>query len=214
MIEQLLSSKLAQGSKAFSTSQLKINEYLLVIQPHEDLYNKLLEIKTNVAANYKCPQALHIKPSIAILKFMQIEMLEEKLVQNIKQTVASINPFMITLNGFGSLPTHTLFIKVSSSNCLTELTKQLKSIQSVLQYSKDVKPHFITEPHIIIAKKLLHWQYEQAWKQFNQQNYTAKCLVNKLVLLKKQVALGYDTITEIPMCNTLIKPAIQTTLFT
>ncbi len=46
-----------------------INEYLLVIQPHEDLIEKIIAIKKGFSEAYQCEQALHLKPQITLIKF-------------------------------------------------------------------------------------------------------------------------------------------------
>jgi hypothetical protein len=58
----------------FSSKQLAVSEYLLILQPHEDLYNKILDIKRSFADTYDCPMAAFLKPHLTLIKFMQFEM--------------------------------------------------------------------------------------------------------------------------------------------
>ena len=67
------------------------------------------------------------------------------------------------------------------------MVKSFRPIQSLMTLSKDSKPHFITEPHITIARKLLPWQYEKGWLEYSNTNFVASFMVNKVMLLKREV---------------------------
>ena len=49
----------------------KVHEYLLVLSPHEDLWNKIMIIKEEFANTYSCRFAASLKPHITISKFVQ-----------------------------------------------------------------------------------------------------------------------------------------------
>lgn len=193
--------------------KLNINEYLLIVQPHEDLYNKIMLIKQAFAQKYDCPLAAYTKPYITLINFVQWAMQEQKLINRLKNIVATSNPFLIAINGFGSFPTHTIYANIQTKNNLISLVKSMKPVQSILTLDAKNKPHFITEPHLTIARKLLPWQYEKAWLEYSNTAFTASFMVNELVLLKRQIDIKKYTIaTSFPLLN---KPdvSVQTTLF-
>lgn len=193
--------------------KLTINEYLLIVQPHEDLYNKIMLIKQSFAEKYDCPLAAYTKPHITIINFVQWEMQELKLINRLKNVVATNNPFLVTINGFGSFPTHTIYANIQTKNNLVGLVKSMKPVQSILTLDSKNKPHFITEPHLTIARKLLPWQYEKAWLEYSNTPFTASFMVNELVLLKRQVdTKKYTVATSFPLLNQL-KESTQATLF-
>lgn len=193
--------------------KLNINEYLLIVQPHEDLYNKIMLIKKSFAEKYDCPLAAYTKPQITLINFVQWEMQELKLINRLKNAVATSNPFLVTINGFGSFPTHTIYVNIQTKNNLVNLVKSMKSVQSILTLDNKNKPHFITEPHLTIARKLLPWQYEKAWLEYSNTPLTASFMVNTLVLLKRQVdTKKYTVATSFPLLNQP-KESVQTALF-
>ena len=193
--------------------KLNINEYLLIVQPHEDLYNKIMFIKQSFAEKYDCPLAAYTKPHITLINFVQWEMQELKLINRLKNAVAINNPFLVTINGFGSFPTHTIYANIQTKNNLVSLVKSMKPVQSILTLDNKNKPHFITEPHLTIARKLLPWQYEKAWLEYSNTPLTASFMVNELVLLKRQVGTKkYTVATSFPLLNQS-KESVQTALF-
>jgi 2'-5' RNA ligase len=167
--------------------QQKINEYLLVAQPHEDLYNNIMQLKQAFAEKYDCPLALYTKPHITLVNFVQWHMQERKVLERLQSLIAGFTPFQIKLDGFGSLPTHSIYLNVQTKNDVVEMVKGLKNLQALLTLSKDSKPHFITEPHLTIARKLLPWQYEKAWLEYSHTPFAASFMVKEILLLRKEV---------------------------
>jgi len=183
-----------------------INEYLLVIQPNEDLCERIMTLKQHFSTNYQCPQAMYLKPQITLIKFSQYELAESRFVNRLRN-VASANPsFMITLNNFGSFPSHTIYLNIQTTNQITELTKELKQVQAYIKPDAQHKPHFITEPFISIAQKLLPWQYEKGWLELSNTHFNASFTVNEILLLKKKDGSnGYKIIERFPLLNQVNK---------
>ena len=90
-------------------SKLHINEYLLILQPHEDLYNKIMDIKQSFANKYECSIAMYTKPQIILASFVQWEMQETKLINRLKNIIENLTPFSVKIDGFGSFPSHTIY---------------------------------------------------------------------------------------------------------
>ena len=168
-------------------SKLHINEYLLILQPHEDLYNKIMDIKYSFADKYDCSLARYTKPHITLINFVQWEMQETKLINRLKNIIENLTPFSVKIDGFGSFPTHTIYFNIQTKNDIVEMVKSLRPIQSLMTLSKKNKPHFITEPHLTLARKLQPWQYEKGWLEYSNTNFVASFMVNKVMLLKREV---------------------------
>jgi hypothetical protein len=49
------------------------------------------------------------------------------------------------------------------------------------------KPHFILEPHLTIARKLLPWQYERGWQEYSHKHFTGRFIADAMLLLKRPV---------------------------
>jgi 2'-5' RNA ligase len=61
----------------------------------------------------------------------------------------------VELKDYGSFPSHTIFINVESKQQVQNLSKELRPAQQLMALNKDNKPHFINDPHLTIARKLL-----------------------------------------------------------
>src|SRR5678815_4031652 len=91
----------------------RIFEYLLVLNPHEELRNKIMKVKREFYDQYKASTALGSKPNLILANFLQYEMMEERLVNRLKVVAMGFHPIKIELRDFGSFPSHTIYI-----NCL------------------------------------------------------------------------------------------------
>ena len=163
-----------------------IATYLLVLEPHEALKQTIQSVKQHFATNYDCPQALYRKPHITLLKCMQFSMAETRWIPRLQRIVAAASPFMVELENFGEFPTHTIYIQVKTKNQIIELVKSLKAIQSMIKPDKEHKPHFITEPHITIARQLQHWQFEQGWREYGNSQFTGRFMADHVLLMRKR----------------------------
>jgi 2'-5' RNA ligase len=161
------------------------NEYQLVLNPHEDLRNKIMQVKKEFSEKYKASVALYSKPHITLVNFVQFEMIEERLVNRLKTIAAGYHPFKVDLKDYGSIPTHTIFINIESKQQVQNLGKVLKPAQQLMTLNKDNKPHFINDPYLTIARKLLPWQYEQGWLDYSHRYFTGGFMADGMLLLKR-----------------------------
>ena len=58
----------------------KIYEYLLVLNPHEALREKIMQVKQYFFDTYKNSTAIYSKPHITLVNFVQYGMMEERLL--------------------------------------------------------------------------------------------------------------------------------------
>jgi 2'-5' RNA ligase len=163
----------------------KQNEYLLILQPHEELRNKIVRIKEEFARQYNDPLALKLKPHIALATFTSFSMMEEKIVHRLQAITMGITPFKVELKDYAGYPSHTILIKVATKTPIQQLLKEIKTTQRLLKTSGSTKPHFIDDPHIAIARKLKPWQYEKGWQEFSHRQFTGKFIADAMLLLKR-----------------------------
>jgi 2'-5' RNA ligase len=175
------------SQRPFSNKQLAVNEYLLTLQPQEDFYNTIMDLKRQFADTYEHPMAAFLKPNLTLVKFMQFEMEEPRIVQKLQHIAASITPFNVDLDGFGSFPTNTVYINVKINKSIARLVKELKQAQHLVKFDEEHAPHFIADPHIIVAKKLLPWQFEKSWIEYSNTPFNGSFITNNVVLLKRKV---------------------------
>src|SRR5215213_3643294 len=104
----------------------RINEYLLVLSPHNELVDRVMTIKKEFSGKYKTDIAKYTKPHITLFNFITWDMMEEKLLQRLQAIAMGVTPFKIELKDYGSFPSHTIFINVTSKLPIQNLVKELK----------------------------------------------------------------------------------------
>ena len=164
----------------------RIFEYLLVLNPHEELRNKIMKVRQEFNDEYKISTALGGKPNIILANFLQYEMMEERLINRLKVVAMGFHPIKVELRDFGSFPSHTIYINVVSKVPVQTLVKEVrKETQRLMKLNNDNKPHFILEPHLTIARKLQPWQYEKGWLEYSNKNFTGRFIADGMLLLKR-----------------------------
>jgi 2'-5' RNA ligase len=165
-----------------------VYEYLLVLSPHEELWNKITEVKKKFAEDYQSDHARWGKPHVTLVNFVQYEMMEERILNRLRVAAMGHYPFKVELKDFGSFPSHTIYINVVSKIPVQTLVKEIRSeAQRLMKLNDDNKPHFIMEPHLTIARKLKPWQYEKGWLEYSNKNFTGRFIADSMVLLKRPV---------------------------
>jgi len=165
----------------------KTNEYLLVLNPHEELRNRISQVKKEFSEKYNVSGGTGGRPHIALVRFTQLEMLEERIVNRLKTVAMGYHPFKVELKDFGSFPSHTIYISVTSKEPVRNLVKEIKIAQRLMKMNDDNKPHFIDEPYIAVARKLLPWQYEKGWLEYSGKHFTGRFIADSMLMLKRRV---------------------------
>ena len=163
----------------------RLYDYLLVLSPHEELLNKIIAVKKAFSEKYKTPASKATKPHITLASFTNYSMMEERIVHRLKTISMGITPFKIELKDFGSFPTHSIFINVTTKLPIQNLVRELKTTQQLLKLNNENKAHFIDEPHVIICRKLKPWQYEQGWLEYSHRHFTGKFIADRMLLIKR-----------------------------
>ena len=164
----------------------RINEYLLVLHPHEDLRNRIVKLKEEFGEKYKLTVSRHLRPHITLVNFVALDMVEERIVHRLQMIAMGAAPFKVELKDYGSFPSHTIFINVVSKLPIQNLVKQIKEAQKLMKLNAENKPHFIEEPHLPIARKLKPWQYEQGWLEYSHRHFTSRFIADSMLLLKRK----------------------------
>lgn len=161
-------------------------EYLLIINPHEDLRNKIIHVKDEFYEKYKAPSAKWGKPHITLAKFVVWQMMEEKIVNRLKIAAMGMAAFKIQLKDYGSFPSHTIYINVTTKLPIQNLVKQVRQCKRLMK-SPDHDPFFILEPYLPVARKLTPAQYEPAWLEYSHRNFTGNFIADGMLLIKRKV---------------------------
>lgn len=177
-----------QSVKTATIPGYKIYEYLLVLSPHEELWNRILKEKEAFAEKYKSDNARWSKPHITLVNFLQYELMEERLLNRLKMIAMGFHPIKVELKDYGSFPSHTIYINVVSKLPVQSLVKTIRTeAQRLMKLNDDNKPHFILEPHIPVSRKLQPWQYEKGWLEYSHKHFTGRFIADGMLLLKRPV---------------------------
>src|SRR4051794_28589992 len=178
-------------------------DYRLILAPHEALSEKIIGMKEAFAKKYKHSAAINTRPYLTLLKFMQLGVSEERIVNRLRTIATEQAPIQIELKDFGHYPSHTIYINVTSKVPLMNLSKALREAQSLLKFKPDNKPFFLNEPHLTIARKLVPWQYEKAWLEYSNTSFTGRFIANKMTLVKRKVDhLTYQHVADFEFQDT------------
>ena len=164
----------------------RVNEYLLVLSPHKELWEKILKVKEEFATTYQVTRGSWTKPHVTLVNFSQYEMLDERIRNRLKIVAMGHHPFKVELMDFGSYPSHTLYINMISKEPVKNLVREIRVAQRLMKLNDDKKPHFFDEPNITIARKLLPWQYEKGWLDFSNRHFSGRFIADAMLLLKRK----------------------------
>jgi 2'-5' RNA ligase len=165
----------------------RVNEYMLVLNPHEELRNKITRLRNEFSETYKNSAALISKPHIALARFTQLEMMEERLVTRLKVIGMGYQPFKVALKDYGSFPAHAIFVNVTTKVPVQNLVREIRMAQRLMKPDSEHKPYFIDEPFIVIGRKLVPWQYEKGWLEFSHRQFTGSFIADNMLLLKRRL---------------------------
>jgi 2'-5' RNA ligase len=176
-------------------------EYLLVLQPHEELWNKIVKIKKEFAEKYEAPSAEWGKPHIILARFSQLQMMEDRILNRLKMIAMAMPAFKVELKDFGSFPSHTVYINVDTKVAIQVLVKHLKTAQRLMK-TKEVKPQFMDDFHLTVARNLLPWQYEKGWLEYSNKHFTGRFIAKDMLLLKRPEGMkGYQAVQKFEFMN-------------
>ncbi len=163
-----------------------VHEYQLVLTPHEELREKIVGVRKEFDTKYDTPFSGKSRPHLLLVKFVQYQLMEERIVNHLKTIAMGFKPFKVELKDYGSFPTHSIYINVTSKVPIQSLVKQVRtSTQRLMKLNHDNKPHFILEPQMIVAGKLLPWQYEKGWLEYSHKHFTGRFIADGMLLLKR-----------------------------
>ena len=164
----------------------KVNEYSLVLNPHEEIRNKIIHVRQQFAGKFQNKNALYSTPFVSLVSFKQYEMMEERIISHLNNIAMGFQPVKIEMKDYGSFPSHTIYINITSKVPVLRLVKQIRTeTQRLMKLNDENKPHFILEPYLTIARRLLPWQYEQGWLEYSHKHFTGRFIADSMLLLKR-----------------------------
>ncbi|RYG23600.1 MAG: 2'-5' RNA ligase family protein [Chitinophagaceae bacterium] len=180
----------------------RLNDYLVVISPNEDLRKRIINVRKEFNDKFQPAMPLSGKPHLALVHFVSWEMMEEKIVNRFHHIAMGITPFKIELKDFAGFPSHTIYLNVATKTPVQNLVKELRTAQKLMKADPEHDPHFIAEPFIPVARKLLPWQYEKGWLEYSHSHFSAKIVADGMLLLKRPLGdKGYQIVQRFDFMN-------------
>lgn len=174
---------------SYTQSQFRgsiIKEYLLVVNPEQDIWQQVMNLKAGFFNSYKDPVAIKTRPHITIANFLAKEEMEETLLRWMHRIFSSLKTFPVALNNYSGFPNaNTIYLRVQDHQPFKQLAKELKVIDELVQHNGLPKAHLISCPHMTIARRLDKPVYEKAMMDYSQKEFHAEFEVRELVLLKR-----------------------------
>ncbi len=162
----------------------RINEYRLVVPLPEALQEKINSIRQSLHQQYQIPFPFQLKPGLTILRCHAFEKTEAKLIEHLQRMAMSTHPFKVELEDYAAYPSHTIYIHVPTKRPFNELCKELKKAKRLLQIPKH-EPHFINEPHLILAQRLKPKEFVALWSECEHRQFSGRFIADPLLLLKR-----------------------------
>jgi 2'-5' RNA ligase len=174
-------------AEAVSLPGYRVYDYMIIMTPHEELRNRISEIRGqfNKEFEVKNPQAAG-KPNMMLASFTQYEMMEDRIINRLRGIAMGYPPFKVEVKNYGSFPSHTIYIDVTSKLPVQSLVKTIRTeAQRLMKFDDENKPYFSLEPHFTIARKLKPWQYEKGWLKYSNFSFRGTFIADEMTLLKK-----------------------------
>jgi 2'-5' RNA ligase len=171
-------------------------EYLLVVHPAKEVFEKLLAEKEKFSAEYKVSIAKKTLPHITIANFLANEAMEETMIKWMHKIIGSQQSFDVMLNNFSGFPSSkTVYARVQNHQPFKQLAASLKIINDYIKDNGFPPAHIIKFPHMSIARSLQQNIYEKAIMDYSRKTFNESFEVNELILLKRQHQ--YDTCRQV-----------------
>lgn len=171
-------------NNASSMPGYQINEYRLVIPLSEALQEKISLLRSSLYERHRIKASFELQPSLTILKFHAFETIEPRLLERLQQVAMGHNPFKVELENYAAYPSHTVYIDVLTKSPFNELVKSLKKMKWLMNVPQH-EPHFINEPHLIIAQRLKPMQFISLWMECEHTPFSGRFIANGMTLLKR-----------------------------
>jgi len=173
-------------------------EYLLVVYPHGDLQDRLMEEQQQFSSDYGLDHRLdqgqrsandffgRNRPHITLATFQAGEEAEDTLIRWIKRICHQHRSFQLALNNYSGIPPNTIYLRVQDPEPLRELMRQMGAIDEFIRSSGWPPVHLNGRPYLSIAGGLTEKVYNKAMPDYSRKTFHGIFQVDELVLLRRK----------------------------
>jgi len=162
----------------------KVSEYLLILNPHEELRHKIEKSRQELQDAYHIQQPRTGRPNITLVRFTATKAMEEKIINRLHLIAMAEKPFVVELRDFGSYPMHAIFIRIANQPRVLQLIKNLKQARMLMKAAGE-DPHFLLDPQIALAGRIPKEKYLEAMKEYLKKSFTGRFLADAFILLRR-----------------------------
>jgi len=178
-------------------------EYLLMITPSYGTAKSMIEIKQIFSNDFGCRFAANLHPHITMVNFIQPFTAEPKVFQWFKNHASYVNAIHVDLKDFGKFDSHTIYVKINDHKEIVELVNNIRRNFAAKLNVANLKPIFVSHPHLTIARGMTSDQFNIAWNAWEKKTYNESFTATNMVLIKrpydifKGVSIGnYKKVSE------------------
>lgn len=173
-------------------------EYLLVVYPHGDLQDRLMEEQQQFSSDYGLDHRLdqgqrsandffgRNRPHITLASFQAREEAEDTLIRWIQRICEQHRSFEIALNNYSGIPPNTIYLRVQDPEPLRELMRQMGAIDEFIRSSGWPPVYLNGRPYLSIAGGLTEKVYNKAMPDYSRRMFHGIFQVSELVLLRRR----------------------------
>jgi 2'-5' RNA ligase len=163
--------------------------YFIALLPTAEAGKEIIRLKQEFAEKYGARHAVKVLPHITLqVPFTADPFLEKTITAELTEFAATLSPFEVSLNGFGTYPhkeQKILYINVEREKAIMETHRKLMSfLRKELGFSEMLARN-IFNPHITVAfKDLSAEQFAAAWPAYEHRSFRLSFRVNNLYFLR------------------------------
>lgn len=173
-------------------------QYLLIASPDPAVTAAVMKVKEDFYAVYKQRIATGTRPHITVAHFTATEKSEAALVELMRETCSKHPRFIAGLQNFDGFEPSTLYINVQAHEPFRQLAGSLSVVKDCLRTNRCPAAYLVSHPHLTVARRLPHWVYAKAIREYRSRCFEGAFVVNELLLLKKrQRSQRYERVTTL-----------------
>lgn len=165
----------------------KTKLYFIAIIPPAPIYDEALGQKTYFKDHFNSKASLNSPPHITLhMPFRWKEQKEFDLANRLENFIKGFHPIKVCLDNYSSFPPRVIFINVVKTEMLENMQRGIhrfckKELNLFNANYKELPFH----PHLTLAfRDLKKPNYKKAWEEFENREYKAEFIADKIALLK------------------------------
>lgn len=174
---------------ALSLPGYRVHEYRLALELPEPLRERVAHLRERLHERHRVKPPFELQPSLTVLQCHAFEKTEARFTERLQQVTRSLSPFLVELENFAAYPSHTIYIHVPTRSPFQDLVKELKKLQWLMNIPGQ-EPHFIPEPHLVLAQRLKPMQFIGMWMECEHSEFSGRFLAEGLTLLRRRADGG------------------------